>query len=85
MDRVFFTQKCRLGTPENLVPFLFSQRDRSWYYILSGEVEDTDHLPKVDKSRYTFFGFISWNDRVDIRNLALNNYINIVIVLYDSR
>lgn len=47
VDREFFTQKSRLGTPENLVPFLFSQRDRSWYYILSSEVEDTDHLPKV--------------------------------------
>ncbi|XP_022336546.2 DENN domain-containing protein 10-like [Crassostrea virginica] len=46
-DREFYTRKSRLGNPENLVPFLFSQRDRHWYYILSSGVEDSDHLPKV--------------------------------------
>ncbi|XP_048746661.2 putative DENN domain-containing protein 10 B [Ostrea edulis] len=46
-DREFFTQRSHLSTPDTTVPFLYSQRDRSWYYILSSVVDDTDQLHKV--------------------------------------
>lgn len=50
-DREFFTQRSHLSTPDTTVPFLYSQRDRSWYYILSSVVDDTDQLHKVRRGQ----------------------------------
>ncbi|XP_061184782.1 DENN domain-containing protein 10-like [Saccostrea echinata] len=46
-DREFFIRKSRLDAPDNAVPFLYSQRHHTWYYIFTFVVDDSDHLPKV--------------------------------------
>lgn len=76
-DREFYTRKSRLGNPENMVPFLFSQRDRHWYYILSSGVEDSDHLPKVI---YLSSECVWWN-------FCLTEYVlcNCLLYLYGNK
>ena len=47
-QRSLFTRKsCLSASGDVFTPFLYSQHNKNWYYILTSTVQEMDNLPKV--------------------------------------
>ena len=47
-QRSLFTRKsCLSASGDVFTPFLYSQHNKNWYYILTSSVQEMDNLPKV--------------------------------------